>query len=141
MIIRMEDVGVPTYNELVLVADREFVGEHGDDVRAFVQALGRGYAAAREDPEAATDALVRANPDLDRGFALASVRATLPVFFPADESKPFGWQEPAEWDAYGRWMFENKLLKRQPDAAAALTNEFLPGEALRVDETGEATGD
>ena len=52
------------------------------------------------------------------------------MFFPEDEEKTFGWQEPAEWDAYGRWMFENDLLKRQPDAARALTNEFLPGEGL-----------
>ena len=27
-------------------------------------------------------------------------------------------------------MYDNKLLKRQPDAARALTNEFLPGEGL-----------
>lgn len=129
-IIRMEDVGVPTYNELVLVAHKDFVGENGDTVRAFVQALGRGYEFAREDPQAATDALVKANPDLDPGFALASVRASLPVFFPKDESKPFGFQEPTEWDRYGVWMFEQGLLDTKPNAgASALTNEFLAGQS------------
>src|SRR5262249_53121419 len=98
LIIRMETVGVPTYNELVLATTKEFAGARGDDLRAFVQALGRGYEAARTDPRAATDQLVQAAPDLDPGFALASVEATLPVFFPSDESKPFGWQEPREWD-------------------------------------------
>jgi putative hydroxymethylpyrimidine transport system substrate-binding protein len=128
-ILRMEDVGVPTYNELILVAHKDTLGERGDDVRAFVQALARGYEAARADPRAATDALVEAAPDLDRGFSLASVQASLPVFFPADESKPFGWQDPRAWDAYGRWMFDNDLLGVDPTAgSAAFTNEFLAGQ-------------
>lgn len=129
-ILRMEDLGVPTYNKLVLVGEKRFIGEQGDLVRAFVQALGRGYAEARADPQAATDALVKANPDLDAGFALASVRASLPVFFPSDESKPFGFQQPTEWDRYGAWMFDSGLLTTRPNAgAAALTNEFLAGQS------------
>lgn len=129
-IFRMEQLGVPTYNELVLVGEKEFIGREGDLVRAFVQALGRGYAAARADPKAATDALVKANPDLDPGFALASVRASLPVFFPADANKPFGFQNPGEWDRYGLWMFEQGLLTARPNAgAAAITNEFLAGQS------------
>jgi putative hydroxymethylpyrimidine transport system substrate-binding protein len=127
-IIRMEDVGVPTYNELILVARKDTLAERGDDVRAFVQALARGYEAAREDPRAATDALLAAAPDLEPAFTLASVKATLPVFFPTDASKPFGWQEPGAWQAYGTWMFEQGLLEARPDATIALTNEFLAGQ-------------
>jgi putative hydroxymethylpyrimidine transport system substrate-binding protein len=126
-IIRMEQVGVPTYDELVLVARRNTLAERGDDVRAFVQALARGYAAAQADPSAATDALVKAAPDLDKGFALASVRASLPAFRPPT-GKPFGWQDPAQWSAYGDWMLSQHLLDRQPHAASALTNEFLAGQ-------------
>lgn len=129
-IFRMDEVGVPTYDELVLVAREDYVGEHGDTVRAFVQALARGYEAARADPQAATDALVRAAPDLDPRFALASVRASLPVFFPEDAGKPFGWQDPRAWDAYGSWMLEQGLVRRDPRAGAvALTNEFLAGQS------------
>src|SRR5215212_2017964 len=111
----MEQVGVPTYNELILVARKDTLAERGDDVRAFVQALARGYEAARALPRLATDALVRAAPDLDRRFALASVRASLPAFF-ADGAKPFGWQNPKEWTAYGTWMFEHDLLGVRPNA-------------------------
>lgn len=129
-IVHMEQVGVPTYDELVLVARKDTLANRGDDVRAFVQALARGYEAARADPQAATDALVRAAPDLDRSFALASVRASLPAFFPMNASKPWGWQEPSEWSAYGRWMFEHDLLGVAPNAGStALTNEFLAGQS------------
>jgi putative hydroxymethylpyrimidine transport system substrate-binding protein len=128
-IFRMEELGVPTYDELILVAHEDTLANRGDEVRAFVQALARGYEAARADPAAATDALVRAAPDLDRAFSLASVRASLPVFFPEDASKPWGWQDPRAWDAYGAWMFENDLLGVRPNAgAAAITNEFLAGQ-------------
>ena len=74
---------------------------------------------------------MEASNGLDRGLQEAAVKATLPVFFPERRGpQPFGWQDPAEWDAYGRWMQENGLLKRPPNAARALTNEFLPGEGL-----------
>jgi putative hydroxymethylpyrimidine transport system substrate-binding protein len=127
-IIHMEDVGVPTYNELIVIAREDTLAERGDDVRAFVQALARGYEAARADPEAGVDALLEAEPDLDRAFTLASVKASLPVFFPAEEERPFGWQDPRAWDAYGHWMFDQGLLDARPNAAVALTNEFLAGQ-------------
>jgi putative hydroxymethylpyrimidine transport system substrate-binding protein len=128
-ILRMEQLGVPTYDELILVARKDTLANRGDDVRAFVQALARGYEAARTDPQAATDALVSAAPDLDARFALASVKVSLPAFFPEDDSKPWGWQDPSAWAAYGRWMFEQDLLGVDPTAgAAAITNEFLAGQ-------------
>lgn len=131
-IIRMEQVGVPTYNELIVVARRDSLSAQGNAVRRFMQALARGYESLKTDPGAAVDALVEANPDLDRKLQRASIEATLPVFFPADKSKPFGYQDPGEWDAYGRWMLAHGLLQRDPNASAVLTNEFLPGEGLRT---------
>jgi putative hydroxymethylpyrimidine transport system substrate-binding protein len=130
-ILRMEELGVPTYNELIFVARREDFDEDGASrIRRFLQATARGHGALRRDPTTGIDALMEASSGLDRGLQEAVVRATLPVFFPRDEERTFGWQDPAEWDAYGRWMQENGLLKRPPNAARALTNEFLPGEGL-----------
>jgi putative hydroxymethylpyrimidine transport system substrate-binding protein len=128
-VIRMEQAGVPTYSELVVVARRETLLREGGRVRRFMQALGRGYAAARTDPGKAVDALVRANPSLDRRLQLASVNATLPVFFPP-AGKPFGWQDPARWRAYGAWMQQNGLVPNGADAGQAVTNEFLAGEGI-----------
>jgi putative hydroxymethylpyrimidine transport system substrate-binding protein len=83
----------------------------------------------RRDPNVAVDALVAANKDLDRDTQLAMVRKTLPVVFPA-AGKPFGWMDPVAWNRYGDWMYDNKLLGRAPNAARALTDEFLPGQGL-----------
>jgi putative hydroxymethylpyrimidine transport system substrate-binding protein len=129
-VIRMEGAGVPTYDELVIVARRQDLGTGGEKVRRFMRALARGTAALRKNPAVGIDPLLKANKDLDRGLQEASVKATLPVFFPSDSQKPFGWQEPREWAAYGRWMAENKLLQQPPDTGHALTNEFLPGQGF-----------
>jgi putative hydroxymethylpyrimidine transport system substrate-binding protein len=126
----VDRLGVPTYAELVLVARRDTLARRGDLVRRFVQALGRGYADVRADPAAGVDALLARNPELarDRKLQAASVRATLPSFFPRAAGKPFGYQDPAVWERYGTWMYDNKLLSRPPSAGAALTNEFLAGQ-------------
>jgi putative hydroxymethylpyrimidine transport system substrate-binding protein len=130
-VIRMERAGVPTYDELVIVAREEDLRENGGArVRRFMRALGEGVRALRKDPESGITPLLRANRDLDRRLQEASVKATLPVFFPSDSSKPVGWMDAAEWIRYGDWMVRNRLLRNPPDAGRALTNEFLPGEGV-----------
>ena len=134
-IIRMENVGVPTYQELVIVARQQDLAKGGERVRRFMRALGQGQAALRSNPEAGVEPLLKANPDLQRDLQLESVKATLPAFFPPP-GKPLGWMEPAEWTRYGDWMYTNKLLSRPPNAARALTDEFLPGQGLAGSDSG-----
>jgi putative hydroxymethylpyrimidine transport system substrate-binding protein len=130
-ILRMEDLGVPTYNELILVARRKDLDAKGSArMRRFLLALTRGHEALRDDPDTAIDALLAANKDLERKLQGAVVQKTLPVFFPEDGGKPWGFQDPQEWKAYGDWMKKNGLVERDPLADSALTNEFLPGQGL-----------
>ncbi|NLT05025.1 MAG: ABC transporter substrate-binding protein [Solirubrobacterales bacterium] len=128
-IVRLEEAGVPNYDELVLVANQETVEEDGEMVRAFVAALGRGTRALQRDPAAGVDALLEANPDLDPRLQREVVRVTLPLFLPP-EGRPFGWQDPTEWQEFTAWMRENEILTEIPDAGGAFTNEFLPGQGL-----------
>ena len=131
VILRMDELGVPTYDELVFVARTDDLDRDGASrVRRFLQAVARGQRALERDQSTGVDALLKASSGLDRGLQTAAVKATLPVFFPKGGEHTFGWQDPAAWDAYGRWMQANRLVTRPPNAAAALTNEFLPGEGL-----------
>ena len=129
-VIRMDQVGIPTYDELVVVARKGTVVDHPDELRRFVQALGRGYESVRRDPQAAVDNLVRANPGLNPSLQLASVKATLPEFFPSDSSKPWGWQSANEWNAFGQWMLDQHLITNPNAVADASTNELLAGQGL-----------
>ena len=129
-ILRMEQLGVPTYNELVVVAREQDVRSRGPLLRRFMRGLARGHQRLRSDIDAGVDELVRANPDLKRGLQRAQVKATLPVFFPSDGDRPFGFQDPAQWRRYATWMSDNGLLARPETAQRAFTNEFLPGEGI-----------
>jgi putative hydroxymethylpyrimidine transport system substrate-binding protein len=135
---RIEDLGVPTYDELVFAARRKSLDEEGASrVRRFLQATARGYRLVERDPAKGVDALLKANPDLGRDQTAASVRATLPAFFPEDDEKPYGWQDPAQWSAYEQWMRANDLLKPPVQGERPpLTNEFLPGEGLDQGTSG-----
>jgi putative hydroxymethylpyrimidine transport system substrate-binding protein len=127
-IIRMDRVGVPTYDELVLVANADSFDRDKAKIRAFIGALARGTAALRRDPGKAIDGLLRANPDLDPKLQRASTRVTVPVMLPP-RRKPYGWQDPAAWQAFAAWMRDNHLI-RLPDASQAFTNRLLPGAGL-----------
>ena len=61
---------------------------------------------------------------------LASVRATLPAFFPSGSAHPWGWQDPVQWNAYGQWMLKNHLITNPAAVADASTNEELAGQGI-----------
>jgi putative hydroxymethylpyrimidine transport system substrate-binding protein len=128
-IIRMEEAGVPTYNELVLVANEDALERDKGKLRAFIGALSRGTRDLRDNPDEAINGLLEANPDLDPELQRAVVKVTLPLFFPP-EGKPYGWQDPSQWDAFSAWMLDSGLLEEPPDPAAAHNNRLLPGAGL-----------
>jgi putative hydroxymethylpyrimidine transport system substrate-binding protein len=130
-ILRMESLGVPTYDELVFAARRtELHPDEASRIRRFMVALARGANQVRDDPAAAAKALLDANHGLDAKLQEAAVRATAPAYFPSDKSRPFGFQDLADWRDYGEWMRKNKLVTKDPHADDAVTNEFLPGQGL-----------
>ena len=100
VILRMDEIGVPTYNELVIVAREADVRSRGPVLRRFMRALARGHEQLRKDIDTGVDALVKANPDLKASLQRAQVKATLPVFFPRDKTRPFGYQRRIDWQRY-----------------------------------------
>ncbi len=130
-VIPVDQAGVPTYDELVLVVREDEARHEGQDLRAFLQALTRGEREVRADPAAASATVVKANPTLEAKLQLESIEQTLPAAQPASQSDPYGWQDPAAWAAFGSWMLSHKLLTHDPGAGLPpFTNEFLPGQGI-----------
>jgi putative hydroxymethylpyrimidine transport system substrate-binding protein len=129
-VMPVDRLGVPQYDELVLVANEDELDSKRDDLRLFIGALAKGARQARKDPVGAAQALLDANPDLKSKQTRASVRVTLPVLFPETSGQPWGFLDPNQWRTYGAWMFAHDLLKERPVASDALTNELLPGQGL-----------
>jgi putative hydroxymethylpyrimidine transport system substrate-binding protein len=126
----VDKLGVPDYDELVLVANADKLDSKRDDLRLFVSALARGAQEARKNPAEATSALLDANRDLKRKETATSVRLTIPALFPSG-GKPWGYLDPVAWRNYGGWMVSNGVLKRLPSIQSAISNDLLPGAGLR----------
>jgi putative hydroxymethylpyrimidine transport system substrate-binding protein len=124
----VDQLGVPTYNELVLVARRSTVEEDPEAIRLFLAALERGTDAAVAQPGAATKAVLEANHDLDAKLTGAEVEATLPLLGARVEGKPYGYMDPAQWTEFAGWMRDNGLIESLPTPAELLSNDYLPGE-------------
>jgi putative hydroxymethylpyrimidine transport system substrate-binding protein len=128
VITPVDKLGVPTYDELVLVARRSTLEEDGERIRLFINTLRRGTEAAAANPEAATEAILAANSDLEPKLAEAQVKATLPLLSARTPGKPYGWMNPEEWETFAGWMRDEELIEGQPKAAELLSNAYLGEE-------------
>lgn len=122
----VDQLGVPTYDELVLVARRQSLEEDPDKFRLFIAALERGTEAAVENPGAATKAIAAANPDLEPKLTAAEVEATLPLLGARTGDQPFGYMDPKAWETFAGWMRDNELLDSLPRPSELLDNSYLP---------------
>ena len=122
----VDKLGVPTYDELVFVANRGELEEDPEKFRLFLAALQRGTDAAVENPGAATKAIIEANPDLEPKLAAAEVEATLPLLGARTANRPYGYMDPKEWEAFTGWMRDNDLIESLPQASELLDNSYLP---------------
>ncbi len=128
-IIKVDDAGVPRYDELVLVANESALERDSGRLRAFIGALARGTRDLEKDPDQAIQGLLRANRDLEPKLQRAVVDVTLPLFLPP-EGKPFGYQDPEARQAFAAWARENQLVTKLQDATGTYTNDLLPGAGL-----------
>jgi putative hydroxymethylpyrimidine transport system substrate-binding protein len=124
----VDRLGVPTYDELVLVANRKALEAEPEKYRLFIAALERGTDAAVQQPGAATKAVLEANHDLDPKLTEAEVKATLPLLAARTEGKPFGYMDPAEWETFAGWMRDNELIESLPAPGELLSNAYLRGD-------------
>ena len=131
IVIPVDQAGVPSYDELVLVVRDDEAHTDGQDLRAFLHALTLGEREVRANPAAAAALVVKANPSLDPNLQRESIRDTLSAAQPSDSSDPFGWQDPSAWAAFGDWMYSRGLLAHDPNGGLPpFTNEFLPGQGI-----------
>ena len=122
-----DELGVPTYAELVVVANSDRLASdaaYADSVKRFVAALVQGTDDAIADPEGAT-ALMKTVTQYEPKFLDESVPYTLSLLKPAAGAKT-GCIDAAGWQSYGEWMQTNELITSTPDATAIATDQYMP---------------
>ncbi|MFT3865945.1 MAG: ABC transporter substrate-binding protein [Solirubrobacterales bacterium] len=128
VITPVDELGVPTYDELVFVARRSTLEAEGERIRLFIAALQRGTEAAVASPKKASEAILAANSSLEPKLTEAEIEATLPLLENTPEGKPYGWMNPQEWEEFGAWMRDEELISNLPKAGELLTNDYLMDE-------------
>jgi putative hydroxymethylpyrimidine transport system substrate-binding protein len=124
-IIPVDRAGVPSYDELVLVANRDRL--HSDTnyrttIQRFVTALLAGTADARSQPARAITVMGKVTSS-SPAFLSRSTRATLPLLA---GPRGTGCLTVAAWQRFGNWMLARGLLKAPVRASSIADPSFLP---------------
>jgi putative hydroxymethylpyrimidine transport system substrate-binding protein len=124
-IVPVDQLGVPTYDELVLVARSSTVADHPEAIRSFISALAEGTTYAINHPQEAANAVLMAGKGLDPMQTRAEVGATLPLLS-GTHGHPYGFMDPGQWRVYAQWMAQHDLISSAPPTSDVLTNGLLP---------------
>jgi putative hydroxymethylpyrimidine transport system substrate-binding protein len=125
-VVAVDRLGIPIYDELVLVAGSDRVASDPEPIRDFIAALERGTRAAVDDPAGAAEAVLDAGEGLDPKLTRAEVERTLPLLVPRGDSRPYGYMDPDEWERFAAFFADRGLIESAPPAQDLLTNELLP---------------
>ena len=124
---RLEEHGVPDYDELVVVTSDEIARDVLSSCEAFLRGLRAGQDWAATDQAGAVEHLVGRQPRPRRrgreGAARPDRRPPLPPRRAARSTSPGGVGRPSP-----AWMRDNGLLEEPVDAERVVTDRFLPEE-------------
>ena len=123
-IIPVDRAGVPSYDELVLVASKTRLEDaaYRSEVRRFVAAFLAGTADARAHPRRAL-AILKSVTASDPKFLARATPATLRLLAGPNG---VGCLSVTAWQRFGEWMHAHGLLKRRIPASSVATTQFLP---------------
>ncbi|WP_131063781.1 ABC transporter substrate-binding protein [Raoultella planticola] len=104
-VMNVEDFGVPAYDELVIVANRDEI--HAAKIKKFLVALQEGVTYLRAHPQETWQAFAVAHPELNTELNQQAWQQTAPLFAgnPAALDK-------ARYEAYEQFLYNNKLVKK-----------------------------
>ncbi len=113
-----EKYGVPSFYELVLIANDRGVAARTTVLRRFVDAVGRGIAFTEAHPAEAFRQYVREahDPKLDDAFNQRSFQATLPYFARTQV------QLSSQWEAFDRWLAAHQVIAHPVPTDQLYTN-------------------
>ncbi len=115
---------IPDYYTPVVITSEDIIANKPEVVKAFMEALTRGYNFAIQNPDEAAELLLAAVPELDTDLVKAS-QHWLSEYYQADAPR-WGEQKESVWQDYTDWMVVHGILSVPISVSDAFNNEFLP---------------
>lgn len=103
-IFRVEDHGIPAYDELILVANRDDVNQ--PKIAKFLSALKKGYDELQAHPQETWQRFADQHPELDTPLNHQAWMATLPLF----ASDPAA-LDSDRYKAYEKFLIKNQVIR------------------------------
>ncbi|HMR29902.1 MAG TPA: ABC transporter substrate-binding protein [Geminicoccaceae bacterium] len=126
MVIPFYDVGVNTIG-MSIVAHPALVKDNPDLVGRFVRASVKSYEAARQDPAAAVDAMLKVKADLDPGTIRAAVDGNMELITAGTPAgKPIGYGPAEAWEQTLEMMRKYREMSYDGKSTDFYTNDFIP---------------
>ena len=113
MIKRVQELGIPAYDELIVIVRTDRAAREPQLVRDFMSTVERGTTAVIRHPEAAVKLIegnMESSPESSRKETRAGVKATIPLF------SRTGYMDPARTKKLIAWMHAKGLIQREPPA-------------------------
>jgi putative hydroxymethylpyrimidine transport system substrate-binding protein len=123
VIKRAQDLGLPEYEELVVVAPAKCVAKNPGIIRDFMAAVARGTQAAKNDPVEAANFAAQSYR-LDPRFRMRDLRAQFAASVPLLSEDAH--MDLAQAGQLATWMREKGMLEQMPAIAEMFTNDYLP---------------
>ena len=107
VVMNVEDYGIPAYDELVIVANRNEAS--APKIKKFLAALEKGVSYLRAHPQESWQAFAKAHPELNTELNKQAWFKTVPLFAAHPTAL-----DRSRYAAYGRFLVDNKLIKTLP---------------------------
>jgi len=112
------------YYTPVIIANNDFLKNKPETAKKFLSAVKKGYEYAIANPEKAADILCKADPTLDKTIVLESQK-WLANQYKAEVTR-WGYIDPKRWDAFYKWLSDQKLIDEQIPAGTGFSDDYLP---------------
>lgn len=112
------------YYSPVIIANDDFLEDHPEEAKAFLEAVSRGYEYAIEHPEEAGAILISANPELDADLVMESQQYLADQY--QAEAAQWGVMDADRWNRFYNWINEKQLYEEAIPENAGFTNDYLP---------------
>ncbi|MQA72910.1 MAG: hypothetical protein GEU88_00910 [Solirubrobacterales bacterium] len=125
--IRYSDLGLEIYSNGISFTE-DYLNENPDVVAAFVKASLQGFEYAFEHPDEAAEIMTEVDPTLDPEVVKQQVAVLEELINgPGARRNGLGFMDPAIVEETAEVTKDTYGLSKVPDAAAAFTNDYLPG--------------
>lgn len=111
------------YYSPVLIANNDYLNDHGDEAKKVIAAIEQGYEYSIDNPKEAADILLKYAPENEEDLVYAS-QEWISKQYKADATQ-WGYIDPTRWDGFYRWLSDNQLIDQEIPAGFGFSNDYL----------------